>query len=396
MTDIAIVYINDSSNKTVTGQYEFDRANDGILVPPQVADATARLALTPAVNEIVWQQDTEELYRWDGAAWQQLSASLAGTVPDTRLVTAGAGLTGGGALSGDVTLDVVAADGSIVVGADDIAVGVINDTQHGTRGGGNLHAAATAGVAGFMSSVDKAKLDTVESNAKDDQVAVEVPFTPNGDIAAVDVQNAIVEVRDDTDAKIASIPAAPVDSVFGRIGAVVAVAGDYTAAQVNYNNATSGLAATETQAAIDEVEARVDAIEAAVPASLAAFAQDLPISTIVGTTSFQPKVTTGPVALPAGTYKIMWSYGWNHDANTNDFEGRLLQNGAQVGELHKQEPKDSGGGDPTGTTQRYYTSRSRIDVLAASTYTWAIEYRTDSAGAESSIWEATIEIWRVA
>ncbi len=52
-------------------------------------------------------------------------------------------------------------------------------------------------------SVDGAKLDGIESGAKDDQSAAEVAFTPAGDIAATDVQAAVVEVRDDTDTKLA-------------------------------------------------------------------------------------------------------------------------------------------------------------------------------------------------
>jgi hypothetical protein len=72
-------------------------------------------------------------------------------VPQTRNLTAGAGLTGGGDLSADRTFDVVAnVDGSIVVNADDIQVGVINDTQHGSRGGGLLHSVFTDALAGFV------------------------------------------------------------------------------------------------------------------------------------------------------------------------------------------------------------------------------------------------------
>lgn len=86
------------------------------------------------------------------------------SVPVTRTVTAGAGLTGGGALSANLTLDVVAnADGSIVVGADDVKVGVLaTDAQHGTRAGGGLHAnVVAAGAAGFMTGADKSKLDAL-------------------------------------------------------------------------------------------------------------------------------------------------------------------------------------------------------------------------------------------
>jgi len=62
----------------------------------------------------------------------------------------------------------------------------------------------------------------------------------------------IWEKSDNTDA---------VTSVFGRVGVVVAQASDYDANQIDYDNSTSGLAATQVQAAIDEVEARVDSVE---------------------------------------------------------------------------------------------------------------------------------------
>jgi len=44
-----------------------------------------------------------------------------------------------------------------------------------------------------------------------------------------------------------------VTSFAGRSGVVVPQTSDYTAAQVNYDNATSGLTATDVQAAIDEI-----------------------------------------------------------------------------------------------------------------------------------------------
>lgn len=85
-------------------------------------------------------------------------------VPNTRNLTAGAGLTGGGNLTADRTFDVVAGDGSITVGTNSITVGVINDTQHGNRGGGALHANATTSTAGFMSGADKTKIDAINTS----------------------------------------------------------------------------------------------------------------------------------------------------------------------------------------------------------------------------------------
>jgi hypothetical protein len=63
---------------------------------------------------------------------------------------------------------------------------------------------ATTSTDGVMSSEDKTKLDGIEAGATADQSASEVPFTPDGDIAASNVQAAIQEVRDDTDTKLSA------------------------------------------------------------------------------------------------------------------------------------------------------------------------------------------------
>lgn len=87
------------------------------------------------------------------------------SVPSARQIIAGNGLTGGGDLTADRTLNVVAEDASVVVNPDGIRVGVLQtDTQHGSRAGGALHAEATRTVAGFMSAADKTKLDYISSS----------------------------------------------------------------------------------------------------------------------------------------------------------------------------------------------------------------------------------------
>lgn len=86
-------------------------------------------------------------------AWSQFSG--------LGQVVAGNGLTKTGN-----QIDVIAnADGSIVVHADDVQVGVLaTDIQHGNRGGGAIHAAVTTSVNGFMIAADKVKLDSLIGN----------------------------------------------------------------------------------------------------------------------------------------------------------------------------------------------------------------------------------------
>lgn len=58
-----------------------------------------------------------------------------------------------------------------------------DDTSHGSRSGGSLHAAATGSVAGFMSAADKTKLDGASNNAAANQLAV---YDANGRLIVED------------------------------------------------------------------------------------------------------------------------------------------------------------------------------------------------------------------
>ncbi len=75
------------------------------------------------------------------------------------ILTAGAGLTGGGDISASRSFDIVAGDTSITVNPNDITVGVINATQHGTQTDGTLHAIATETVPGFVERATQAEVD---------------------------------------------------------------------------------------------------------------------------------------------------------------------------------------------------------------------------------------------
>jgi len=88
-----------------------------------------------------------------------------------------------------------------------------------------------------------------------DYTAVKVTNTPAGTIAATDVQAAINELDGDRVALSATVAAlvTGVSSVFGRGGAVVAVGGDYTGTQVT-NTPAGNIAAVTVQAALNELD----------------------------------------------------------------------------------------------------------------------------------------------
>lgn len=335
--NINTVVIDRTTPFVIEGTYEWQRhatLTEGLLIPPH----GGAFPTAPQAHEIFWRDDLVTLYKRNAAnsAWEMVSA-----VPANH----GATHVPGGTDALPTATAVEITDSTNAEGTGTSFARDDHQHAHGNRGGGALHALATGGANGFFSSADFTKLAGIAAGAQVNTV----------------------------------------DSVFGRTGAVVALASDYDADQVDYDNATSELAATDVQAAIDEL---------AFPRHVA-HAFDNGISTTTSTT-FQNKLTLNAGTLVAGDYKLSVAYGWNHDNISNDFEGRILLNGGQLGELHKQEPKDSGQADPTGTTQRFYLKRELFITLAAGVTTFDIEYRTDNGGNESSIWEASLELTRYA
>ena len=122
-----------------------------------------------------------------------------------------------------------------------------------------------------------------------------------------------------------------------------------------------------------------------------------PLTTTLDT--FQNALTLNTTALPAGTYEIMYTYVWNHDANNSDFEAQFTLNGTDLGEIHKAEPKDNAtAGNEwgnSGSAQRYPATRRFTLALTAGTQAIALNYRTDVAGVKSTVGDIIISIFRV-
>lgn len=111
---------------------------------------------------------------------------------------------------------------------------------------------------------------------------------------------------------------------------------------------------------------------------------------------WQNKTSISTANLSGGTYKVSWSYFWNHDSTSSDFQARITYDG-YVKMLHRQEPKDSNGSlGATGTNQRIPASGFfLVNDPGGASRTINLEYSTSSAGKSSSVWEAYITIEKV-
>ena len=120
------------------------------------------------------------------------------------------------------------------------------------------------------------------------------------------------------------------------------------------------------------------------------------VISITTSTTFQTKMQWITGAKTPGYYIYNWSYSWNHDATSNDFEARILIDSVEE-MFHKQEPKDSSGTfDLTGTSQQYKASGSIIlNHTTPQTHNVTVQWRTDNGGVESSMWDLRIEMYRI-
>ena len=98
------------------------------------------------------------------------------------------------------------------------------------------------------------------------------------------------------------------------------------------------------------------------------------------------KLTTGN--LPAGLYRIGWSYRWWFHNTGRDFEGRVQLNNHIDLMLHQQEPKDTGSDQKHRAAGFAYYSLSGVNEID-------IDYCSSSSGYTAMIAEARLELWRV-
>ncbi len=192
----------------------------------------------------------------------------------TLSTAANSGLSGGGDLSADrnLAVDITGTTAETVpAGADEILVYDASATALRKMTRANFLSGTLTSEADTLDTVTGRGAATANNITLNTQAQMRLGDAAGGEYAAIRAPttigtNYVLTLPDTAGAanqvlttdgsgvlSWVSIPSAPVASVYGRTGAVVATAGDYTAAQVT-NTAAGNIVATTTQAAINELD----------------------------------------------------------------------------------------------------------------------------------------------
>lgn len=106
------------------------------------------------------------------------------------------------------------------------------------------------------------------------------------------------------------------------------------------------------------------------------------------------KLTTG--SIPAGNYRIGWSFEFNHSSRNSNFLGRVYLDDVTELASYVIRPSDASGNfQNTGSRQKYLASGFKHINLSAGVHFIDIDFATDDNNINSSIWNTNIEFWRI-
>lgn len=128
------------------------------------------------------------------------------------------------------------------------------------------------------------------------------------------------------------------------------------------------------------------------------FEEVLGNSTVTYSDDFINAVTLSVSSIPAGKYRVGWSYGWAMDSTSRDFNARLKLDDDTNNLLmwHRQEPKDaSGTNGAAGTDQAHRVAGFAYVTLTAGNHHFDLEFRTTDDDDQATIYVPRLEFWRV-
>ncbi len=217
------------------------------------------------------------------AAIDELENEIDGVNTDDQTATEVAVTASGNLASTDVQsalvelqteLDAQTDDQTLGLSGDDLSIengnsvdlsGYLDNTDDQTAGEVDVTASGNLVSTDVQSAL--VELQTELDTQTDDQTAAEVGVTASGNLASTDVQSALVELQTELDTQTD-------DQTLGLSGDDLSIEGgnsvdlsgyldntdDQTAAEVSYDNTTSGLTASDVKAAIDELENEIDGV----------------------------------------------------------------------------------------------------------------------------------------
>lgn len=148
------------------------------------------------------------------------------------------------------------------------------------------------------------------------------------------------------------------------------------AVQVSYDNASSGLTATDVQAAIDELDTAIENID--LPANGYAESSG---DTSTNSTTYISKLTLTMPTVDLGTYEVEVSYSLESDKTNMSASVLFEEDSVQLGGVHTWEAKD--------TSDRFPFSRKFIRTLSG-TEVFELSFKSENTNTTITIGEAVI------
>jgi len=359
MSGATIVVIDDSTSKVIAGVYEFDRDDGGILIVP----SGSTLPASPEPKELFWRTTDSKLYRRnDGnTAWDAITAAVEAHLigGSEHLADTLANLN---SKISDATLDDASSPRDPNAhaashqngGSDEISVaglsGTLADPQT-PSGHGSTHedgGSDEISVTGLSGTLADPQTPSNHGSTHQDGGADEI---------SVAGLNGVLADKQDAD----KLQGRNVAATAPTTNQVLAWSGSAWSP----SDPSSGIFGTQFQESASDSESSTTS------------------------TAWQQKLKMTTPSLPAGTYRIGWSYEWRYSLASQDFRGRVQVDDTTTVAEQRQEPKDP------NSNQSHPASGFGYVTLGAGSHEIDIDYCASSGGNTASIKRARLEIWRV-